>query len=90
MADGQATNMRDQHEPIETLLLDWHLGRLNEDDARRVEQALAESPGLAAQSGALGRVLHLLDRDEAVTAPADLAETVMHRINTQTGVIPMP
>ena len=80
--------MRDGSEPIEALLLDWHLNRLDAERARQVEDALAASPELKAQSDALAEVLGLLDEVPAPEPPADLAESVLARIDEQTKVLP--
>jgi hypothetical protein len=80
--------MRDGSEHIESLLLDWHLNRLEAEQARRVEEALVTSPELKAQSDALAEVLGLLDEIPAPEPPANLAESVLARIDEQTKVLP--
>jgi len=81
-------DMRDGSEPIESFLLDWHLDRLDPDQARRVEEALAASPELKAQSDALAEVLSLLDEVPVPEPPTDLAESVLARVEAQTKVLP--
>ena len=75
-------------EPIESLLLDLHLKRLDAQQAARVEEEVASSPELAAQSGAIREVLELLDRYALPEPPPDLAESVMARIEDQTAILP--
>lgn len=77
-------------ESLESLLLDYHLKRLDPSQAETVEDAVAHSPELATQSQSLRQVLSLLDRYEAPEPPADLADKVLARINGQSTVIPFP
>ena len=56
-----------ESERIETLLLDLHLNRLDEDQRQRVEEALACSSELACKSEVLGELMRLLDGYEAVS-----------------------
>ncbi len=80
--------MTDRLEPIESLLLDHHLRRLDPQQESRVHEALAESPELAAQSRGLEEVLGLLDRHQAPEPPAELANSVLARVDAQTAVLP--
>jgi hypothetical protein len=75
-------------EPIESLLLDLHLNRLDSQQVREVEQALDDSAELRDRSRALHDVISLLDHYEAPEPPADLAESVMARINEKNRVYP--
>ena len=80
--------MTDGQDSIETLLLDLHLRRLDPVQAARVEEALAASPELAAQSRGLRETLGALDRFEAPQPKFDLADRVLARIDQQTAVLP--
>src|SRR5262245_52303183 len=82
--------MRDGSEPIEFRLLDLHLNRLEPGEALQVEESIAASAELAAQSRALRDVLSMLDRDEAPETPGDLVESVMARVEAEPRVIPFP
>lgn len=77
-------------EPLEPMLLDLHLRRLDPSGAEHVEDAIAHSPELAAQSQALREVLGLLDRYEVAEPPDDLADKVMARVADRTGVLRFP
>ncbi|GMU22296.1 MAG: hypothetical protein AMXMBFR13_23820 [Phycisphaerae bacterium] len=77
-------------DPPESLLLDLHLRRLDPEQVQALEDTLASSPELAAQSRALRDVLRLLDRYETPEPPEDLADTVLARIQERAGVIPFP
>jgi len=81
--------MVDKSESIESLLLDWHLGRLEATQRVQIEEALTRSPELALRSQRLRTLLSLLDADEPVPPP-DLAGSVMARIQERTKVIPLP
>src|SRR5690554_4871174 len=80
--------MQDGPEPIESLLLDMHLNRLEPEQMVTVEDALANSPQLARQSRALREVLSLLDRWEVPEPPSDLAESVLARVANHQRIIP--
>ena len=73
---------------MESMLLDLHLNRLDADQARQVEEALAASPDLAAKSKGLRELLGLLDAVEVPEPSADLADSVMARIDEQMQPIP--
>jgi hypothetical protein len=81
---------KDNAESLESLLLDLHLKRLDPGQAEVVEDAIAHSPELATQSQSLRQLLGLLDRYEIPEPPANLAESVLARINGQPAVIPFP
>jgi len=81
--------MADKPESLESLLLDWHLGRLDATQSVQITEALARSPVLTLQSDRLRALLNLLDADEVVPPP-DLARTVCAGIQERTKVIPMP
>jgi hypothetical protein len=83
-------NRNPDSEPLELMLLDLHLRRLDASGARMVEDAIAHSPELAFQSQALRDVLGLLDRYDAAEPPDDLAEKVLSRMAERTGVIQFP
>jgi hypothetical protein len=83
-------NRNPDSEPLELMLLDLHLRRLNADGARTVEDAIAHSPELAFQSQALRDVLGLLDRYDVPEPPEDLSDKVLSRLAERTGVIPFP
>ena len=68
--------MREEPQAIESMLLDLHLNRLEGDQAREVEETLAQSPDLAGKSRALRDLLGLLDAVEAPEPSADLADSV--------------
>jgi len=80
--------MADKRESIESLLLDLYLDRLDQEEAARVEHEVANSPERATQSRAIREVLGLLDQYATPEPPADLAESVMSRIEEQTAVLP--
>lgn len=80
----------DNTESFGFLLLDLHLKRLDPQQAEVVENAVAHSPELAAQSQGLREVLGLLDRYDAPEAPADLADSVIARVTERTATIPFP
>lgn len=80
----------DESQPVETLLLDLHLKRLNRDEAEAVENAVAHSPELAVASQSLRDVLNLLDRYEAPEPPDNLPDKVLSRIAQRAGVISFP
>lgn len=80
--------MREDPQTIESKLLDLHLDRLDPDQAREVEEAVAESPDLASQSRALRTLLGLLDAVDVAEPPANLADAVMGRIDERTKPVP--
>ncbi len=80
--------MREEPQTIESMLLDLHLNRLDADQARQVEEAVAASPDLAAKSKGLRELLGLLDAVEVPEPPADLAASVMARIDEKLQPIP--
>ncbi|HOB76224.1 MAG TPA: hypothetical protein PKG54_17060 [Phycisphaerae bacterium] len=80
---------RDDSEPLEFLLLDYHLNRLSSSEADTVKNAVAHSPELAAASQGLRDVLNLLDRYPAAETPDDLPDKILARINERSGVIPI-
>jgi len=80
--------MHENGDSIESLLLDYHLNRLDGDQAAQVERALGDSPELSARSRGLRQALDVLDSDEVPQPRADLAESVMARIGEQTRTIP--
>ncbi len=80
--------MRDGYETIEALLLDLHLNRLASDKVLEVEEAIACSGKLAAQSRAIRQVLSALDSYPAPEPPSNLAESVLARIDQQSRVLP--
>jgi hypothetical protein len=77
-------DMRDEAETMDSLLLDLHLNRLDEEQARQMEETLAASPDLAAKSRALRGLFGLLDRVDVPEPPGDLADSVMARIDEHT------
>jgi prepilin-type processing-associated H-X9-DG protein len=83
-------NRNPDSQPLELMLLDLHLRRLDPSGAQLVEDAIAHSPELAFQSQALRDVLNLLDRYEAAEPPDDLADKVLAHVSERTGVIPFP
>ncbi len=82
--------MRDAADTYESMLLDLHLKRLDASQVSEVEEAVAGSAQLAAESRAIREVLSLLDRYEAPAAPPNLPDRVIARIAEQTAVIPFP
>jgi hypothetical protein len=80
--------MREEPQAIESMLLDLHLNRLDVDQARQVEEALAQSPDLAGKSRALRDLLGLLDTVEVPEPSARLADSVMARIDEHTRPVP--
>lgn len=80
--------------PIEFLLLDLHLKRLDAQQVEAVEDAIARSPELAQQSQALREVFGLLDRIDTPDAPDNLVDGIMARVNNQASsradTIPFP
>ncbi len=81
--------MREEHETIETLLLDLHLNRLGIEQGREVEEALADSPELAAKSRSLRDLLTLLDNVDVPQPSVDLSDAVMARIDNEIAPIPI-
>lgn len=82
--------MTDKPDINESMLLDWHLGQLDDDERQRVERALADSPELVQYSERLQGLLKVLDADAEPVPPANLVENVMTRIQERTKVIQMP
>lgn len=80
--------MFDEDTQRESLLLDYHLGRLEATEADRVRKALAASPGLTAKDRNLRQLRGLLDRFEVPEPPPHLADAVMSRIKTHAAVLP--
>lgn len=80
--------MPDELPDIESMLLDLHLNRLESDQAREVEEALAESPDLAGKSRALRDLLSHLDAADVPEPTVSLADAVMGRI--EKAVRPLP
>ena len=78
--------MREDPQTIESRLLDLHLDRLDPDQSREVEEAVAESPQLASQSRALRTLLGLLDAVDVPVPSASLADAVMVRIDEHTNI----
>lgn len=76
--------MHDEPDTIESLLLDLHLGRLDGEQAERVERMLADSPELAERSERLREMLRRLDTYEMPEPSEGLADAVMARIDEQT------
>jgi hypothetical protein len=68
------------NEPMETLLIDYHLGQLSEEQASQVEEAIAGSAELATQSRNLRQLLGLLDRDETPEPPNDLVDSILNHV----------
>ncbi|MGQ9650935.1 MAG: hypothetical protein ACUVXJ_12560 [Phycisphaerae bacterium] len=64
------------------------MSRLEPEQAREIEEAVTASPDLAAKSRALRTLLGLLDAVEVPEPSADLADSVMARIDEHTR--PMP
>ena len=80
--------MGDEPESVESQLLDLHLGRLDPEDARQAEEAIATSPELAAHSAGLRSLLGMLDAAAAPEPPETLADSVLARIDDQAGILP--
>jgi hypothetical protein len=81
--------MREEQEAIESLLLDLHLNRLDPEQGREVEEALADCPELAAKSRSLRDLLTLLDSIDVPQPSVDLADAVMARMDGETAPIPI-
>jgi len=74
-------------EQLESLLLDWHLNRLDDEQAKQFEQAIAASPELAKKAESLGKILDRLDQYPTPEPPSDLADRVMAGIEEQSAPI---
>lgn len=80
--------MSHESERIEFLLLDLHLGQLEPNQARHVQDAVEALPDLAEKNNRLTEVLSLLDRCPVPQPRPGLAEAVLNRIEAQTAVYP--
>ncbi len=67
-------------EPLDEMLLDLHLDRLDPDERAALERRLTTDADLAARNEALGRVLRPLDSLVAPSAPANLADKVIRHV----------
>lgn len=64
----------------EDLLLDFHLGRLDPEERRRIEEELGRDAALRAKSDRLGGVLRPLDYWTIASAPPTLVEKVLLKV----------
>jgi len=78
----------------EDILLDLHLGRLDEADRALVEAELTRDAQLRTRSERLGRILRPLDQFQPAGAPTNLAERVLAYVDQSAGAanstIPFP
>jgi len=88
MARENQNNMSNNPENLESQLLDYHLNRLDPTQAAEVEKAVNASEKVAAQSRNLAEVTRLLDGYHTPEPPADLADSIMARINEEPSVLP--
>jgi hypothetical protein len=88
MAREERNNMPDNPENLESLLLDYHLNRLEPEQVAEVEKAIQSSEKVASQNRNLAEVTRLLDSHKVPEPPADLADSVMARINEEPAAIP--
>lgn len=63
--------------PVEDLILDRHLGQIDEDDRAWLAARMDQDAALRAQDDAAGRVLQRLDAHAASPAPSNLTEKVL-------------
>lgn len=73
---------------IELMLVDYHLGQLDEEQVRTVEAAIASSPELAARGKALADTLRPLDSWQPDSPPANLTERILDRVAAQSAQAP--
>jgi len=66
--------------------IEYHLGRLDEQDAERVRSRMRSDPGYAAEGRAIERLLRLLDA-YTVDVPADLADRISAAVDRRRGPI---
>jgi hypothetical protein len=67
---------------LEQWLLDYHLGQLEPEQARRVSRLIAEDAAVAAQSRRVERLVARLDGYTVSEPPADLADKVLARVES--------
>ncbi len=70
-------------------LLGYHLGLTDEADNRRVEAAFGVGESLASSRRAVQRFLAPLELDEAPSAPADLVQRVLGRVEATGRTLPL-
>jgi len=90
MSTDNHTNDGSEAQRIESLLLDWHLERLDTERAQEVEEAVASSPELSRQSEALGKWLTLLDGYEAPEPEEGMVDSIIAGIEKQSAPLPFP
>lgn len=76
------TMQGEQGEPMEDLLLEWHLGLIDGDARVRIEEELRRNSALKAKSDRLGRILQPLDHWTTGPVPAHLEAAILRRVRT--------
>lgn len=81
-ARGKPKAMSQEQSPVrvDALLLDYQLGRLDDDARRELEQKLAEDRNLQARHQRLTETLEPLDTWKTAPAPANLTQSIMGRV----------
>ncbi len=70
-------------------LLGYHLGLLDDDEAKAVEHAWGQGEALLQARASLTRLLKPLDRDDAPEPPANLVENILSRVADTQKTLPL-